>query len=119
MAINLRSQVLSLYKKILRTGKSWQAMNPADTFAESEYVLNEAKLIFRANKNISGEQNIKQHIQEGEARLEMGIHYGTPYPRPVNMPPNTITAAWGKGNKKRQHSSRPVYLKSLDEKSPT
>lgn len=50
-----------------------------------------------------------------------GLHYKSPYPRPVHMPPNTITMrdgkAWGQGNLRRQKTSRPIYVKSLDDET--
>ncbi|VDP33179.1 unnamed protein product [Schistosoma curassoni] len=32
------------------------------------------------------------HIKEAEARIELTLHYGTPYPRLTNLPPNTLAA---------------------------
>ncbi|KAG7170069.1 LYR motif-containing protein 1-like [Homarus americanus] len=117
MASSNRGQVLSLYRRILRVGWSWKAQNPSETKTERDYIINETQQLFRANKNITNMKNIKEHVAEGEARLEMAIHYKTPYPRPVNMPPNTITKGWGRGNIRRQNVSRPVYIKSIDNTS--
>ncbi|XP_071513233.1 LYR motif containing protein 1-like [Panulirus ornatus] len=117
MANSLRSRVLALYRRILRIGFSWEAQNPSETKVEQNYIINEAKQLFRTNKNIVDVKTIEQHIIEGEARLEIALHYKNPYPRPVNMPPNTITKGWGRGNIKRQRVSRPVYVKSLDNKT--
>lgn len=117
MANSLRNQVLNLYKRILHVGRSWEAQNPCETKAEKDYIISEAQELFRANKYISCLRSIEEHITEGEARLEIALHYKTPYPRPVNMPPNTITKTWGTGNIRRQQVSRPVYIKSIDIKT--
>ncbi|XP_042892307.1 LYR motif-containing protein 1-like [Penaeus japonicus] len=85
-----------------------------------KYIISEAQRLFRRNKVLSGEENIRQHIVEGESRIS-GLHYKSPYPRPVHMPPNTITMrdgkAWGQGNLRRQKTSRPIYVKSLDDET--
>ncbi|XP_069186556.1 LYR motif containing protein 1-like [Procambarus clarkii] len=117
MANSLKKQVLSLYKRILRIGQSWEARNPSETEAEKKYITSEAQELFRTNKYITNVKSIEEHIAEGEARLEIAMHYKTPYPRPVNMPPNTLTKAWGSDNMRRQHVSRPVYIKSIDSKT--
>ncbi|XP_050712285.1 LYR motif-containing protein 1-like [Eriocheir sinensis] len=116
MAEGLRRQVLSLYRQILRAGRHWGACDPAHTQEERAYILEEARQLFRANQHLQDPSEIKEHLVEGESRLEIALHYGTPYPRPVNMPPLTITKAWGKTNLSRQRHSRPVYVKSLDTK---
>ncbi|KAK4311015.1 hypothetical protein Pmani_017454 [Petrolisthes manimaculis] len=117
MANGVRIRVLSLYRRILRTGQSWEAENPEETEAEKLFIRSEAREVFRANKHLLDAEKILEHLTEGESRLEMALHYKTPYPRPVNMPPNTITKAWGSANLRYQHTSRPVYIKSLDNPS--
>ncbi|CAL4065882.1 unnamed protein product, partial [Meganyctiphanes norvegica] len=114
MANPLRTKVLSLYRSVVRLSKTWEAKESWKTDAERQYIITEAQELFRANKKITEMQEIEQCLHEGEARIEMAIHYRTPYPRPVNMPPQTITASWGKRNKKRQQNSRPIYIKSID-----
>ncbi|ROT69686.1 putative LYR motif-containing protein 1 [Penaeus vannamei] len=121
MANPLRSQVLSLYRRVLRLARTWEAQDVRDTELERKYITDEAQKLFRRNQDIIGEENIRQHIVEGESRLEIGLHYKSPYPRPVHMPPNTITMrdgkAWGQGNLRRQKTSRPIYVKSLDDET--
>lgn len=72
MANSLRSTVLSLYRRILRIGFSWEAQNPSETKEEQNYIISEAKQLFRTNKNITDVKTIEQHILEGEARLQIG-----------------------------------------------
>ncbi len=60
----IRSEVLSLYKTILRTGRRWVALNPQDTVEESSYIISEAKELFRQNK----------HVRHPTAVLAFGHH---------------------------------------------
>ncbi|XP_018645715.1 hypothetical protein Smp_113740 [Schistosoma mansoni] len=52
----------------------------------------EARTLFRQNAHITDEIEIENHIKEAEARIELTLHYGTPYPRLSNLPPNTLAA---------------------------
>nr|CAH0105284.1 unnamed protein product [Daphnia galeata] len=122
MASNsLRRETLNLYKKILRIGRSWNATNSNNTQDERNYILKETRHWFLVNKNVTNTQAIKDHLQEGEARLEMALHYKNPYPRPVNLPPKTFTVRQGKkhgiAQEKLREQSRPVYVKSIDYES--
>ncbi|KAI9561958.1 hypothetical protein GHT06_012921 [Daphnia sinensis] len=117
----LKRQTLSLYKKILQVGRSWNATNPNNTQEERKYILNETKHWFLVNRNVHDPQAIKDHLQEAEARLEMALHYRNPYPRPVNLPPKTVTVRPGKKHgivqERLREQSRPVYVKSIDQES--
>lgn len=68
----LRRQALNLYKKILRVGRSWNAIKPENSHEERRYILTETRHWFRVNYLVEEPQAIKDHLQEGEARLEMG-----------------------------------------------
>ena len=48
-----RKEVLSLYRKIFRIARKWQAANPADTEAERQYMRDEARKLFHRHKNVS------------------------------------------------------------------
>ena len=73
MAVNpLRKEVLSLYKRILKFGRSWVASNPSSTANEKEYIQSEARFWFRQNSVVTDPQVVREHLQEAEARLEMG-----------------------------------------------
>lgn len=68
----LRLQVLNLYRKIFRTAFNWRAVDQSYSNEEKQFMIQEAKKLFKANKNETNIQNIKQFIMEGESRLEMG-----------------------------------------------
>ena len=85
-SLPLRTQVIRLYTRILRVGRNWQAQDPNETKVERGYILDEAKFLFKKNKTLDNESDIRQHLVEAEARLTMAEHYGNPYPRPVNLP---------------------------------
>ena len=40
-------KVLSLYTRILRVGRTWKAANPNETIVERDYIVTEAKDLFR------------------------------------------------------------------------
>lgn len=51
-----RQEVLGLYRKIFRIAKKWQSASGQieETIKEKEYIKNEAKTLFKKNKNVSG-----------------------------------------------------------------
>ncbi|ODN04544.1 LYR motif containing protein 1 [Orchesella cincta] len=113
-----RSQVLSLYRRILKLGATWTASSnkPSDTAAEREFITSEAKALFRQNQNLTDPKVISDCIHEAQARLELANHYKTPYPRPVNVPPNALARRKGKEQGSVQErikkQSVPIYIKS-------
>ena len=72
MANLMKPEVLQLYKRILQLGRSWNSINPCNSDEERKYIKDEARIWFKRNKHITDIQEIKDHVQEGEARLEMG-----------------------------------------------
>ena len=117
--IPLRSQVLRLYARIFRVARAWQAQDPNETRVEQNYMMEEARELFRRNQNLTDKDEIKLHMIEAEARLTMAEHYGNPYPRPVNIPKTSFSKREGKkvgkAIKKMNEMSRPVYLRSSDD----
>ena len=117
----LRTQVLSMYRQILRTARTWEAPNPAETAEHRDYIRNEAGQLFRRHAAETDPARVRQYLAEAESRLEMTLHYGTPYPRPVNLPPGALTPREGRplGRAQLRHRarSRPVYTRSEDEVS--
>lgn len=82
---------------------------------EGAYIRNEARTLFRKNKDIREEKEIRQCLNEAHARLEMALHYNNPYPRPVNLPPNYVrSSSHQKAQTRRTKQSKPVYIRSLD-----
>jgi len=118
MSLSLRTQVLRLYSRILRVGRKWESVIPNQTSVERDFIISEAKTLFRVNKNIKGESEIAERIKEGEARLVMAEHYRNPYPRPANIPKRSFSKRegkkLGKAFQKFNEQSRPVYLRSID-----
>jgi len=115
----LRTEVLRLYSRILRVARKWQAQDLNETKVERQYIQDEAKTLFRKNKNLSNASDIKQSLVEAEARLTMAEHYGNPYPRPVNLPKTSFTKREGKkvgkAIQRMNELSRPVYIRSTDD----
>lgn len=58
----------------------------------------------RKNKDITSIHLVSEKIHEFEARIETGVHYKIPYPRPINV----IPGATGKD----PQVIMPVYLHS-------
>ncbi|XP_021092952.1 LYR motif-containing protein 1 isoform X2 [Heterocephalus glaber] len=122
MTTATRQEVLSLYRSIFRLARKWQAASGQmeDTMEEKQYILNEARTLFRKNKNLTDTDLIKQCIDECTARIEIGLHYQIPYPRPIHLPPMGLTPLRGRGlrtQEKLRKLSKPVYLMSHDEVS--
>ncbi|XP_064601795.1 LYR motif containing protein 1-like [Liolophura sinensis] len=112
----LKKEVLSLYRRILRLSRTWEATNPTATTAERDYIASEARVLFRQNKQIDSDEEIQQHIREAEARIEIAKHYQNPYPRLTNIPQQVLPLTGHKVKKGQQRAlkqSTPVYLKSL------
>ena len=118
----MRGEVLRLYSRIFRVARGWRAQDRNETKVEQNYMKEEARMLFRRNKNLSDLGQIKLHIIEAEARLTMAEHYGNPYPRPVNLPKTSFSKREGKkvgkAIQKMNELSRPVYLRSSDDAVP-
>ncbi|XP_055037401.2 LYR motif containing protein 1 isoform X1 [Misgurnus anguillicaudatus] len=115
-----RADVLSIYRRVLRIARSWHAQSALaqDTEAERKYIIQEARTLFRQNQQITDPESVQRCIAECEARIEIGIHYRNPYPRPSYLPPMGL--ATQKGRKLRtqerlRKQAKPVYLQSHDE----
>jgi len=110
---------LRLYARIFRVARSWEAQDPNETKVEQNYIVDEAKSLFRQNRHIKSEEEVKLRMIEAEARLTMAEHYGNPYPRPVNLPKTSYSKREGKkvgkAIQKMNELSRPVYIRSTDD----
>ncbi len=51
--LSLRLEVLRTYRQILKLARSWKAVNEEETIAERLYMQEEARTLFRKNKNVS------------------------------------------------------------------
>ncbi|XP_006637396.2 LYR motif containing protein 1 isoform X1 [Lepisosteus oculatus] len=117
-----RQEVLSLYRRVLRIARSWQAQSglSQDTSTERSYITQEARTLFRQNKQITDGESIKKCIEECHARIEMGLHYRIPYPRPTYLPPMGLATQRGRrlrAQERRRKQAQPIYLQSHDETS--
>ena len=117
----LRSQVLSIYRRILRAARTWEAAEPAETAEQRAYIRAEAGHLFRRHAAEPDSERARQYLAEAESRLELALHYGTPYPRPVNLPPGALAPRdgrpLGRAQLRWRARSRPVYTRSEDELS--
>ncbi|KAF5889364.1 LYR motif-containing protein 1, partial [Clarias magur] len=79
-----RVEVLALYRRVLRIARSWQAQSSLrhDTEKERTYITQEARSLFTQNKHLTDPELISKCVAECEARIELGLHYRNPYPRP-------------------------------------
>ncbi|KAJ8245820.1 hypothetical protein GJAV_G00260650 [Gymnothorax javanicus] len=117
-----RQEVLSLYRRVLRVARSWQALSglPKDSETERLYIAQEARTLFRQNKTVTDPQLIKTYMEECKARIEIGLHYRNPYPRPMHLPPMGLATQKGRklrAQTKLRKQARPIYLESHDETS--
>ncbi|KAG2455580.1 LYRM1 protein, partial [Polypterus senegalus] len=71
-----RQEVLGLYRKVLRIARRWQSQSglDKDSDVERKYICQEARNLFKQNRNITDPQLIKNCIEECNARIEIGIH---------------------------------------------
>nr|ALS04310.1 LYR motif-containing protein 1 [Acartia pacifica] len=120
MAVNsTRSQALSLYARLLRLARNWQATNPTEVMVERNYIRDETRELFRKNAKLTNPTDIKLCLREAEARVTMAEHYRNPYPRPVNLPRRSYSKQEGKkigkAIQKMNDMSRPVYIRSTDD----
>ncbi|XP_038202140.1 LYR motif-containing protein 1 isoform X1 [Arvicola amphibius] len=72
----------------------------------------------RSRDELTDPDLIKQCIDECTARIEIGLHYQIPYPRPIHLPPMGLTPLRGRRlqtQEKLRKLSKPVYLQSHDE----
>ncbi|KAF7709024.1 LYR motif containing protein 1 isoform X2 [Silurus meridionalis] len=115
-----RVEVLALYRRVLRIARSWEAQSAItnDTKTERKYITQEAHSLFRQNQHLTDPELINKCIAECEARIELGLHYRNPYPRPSYLPPMGLATQKGRKLRAQQRlrkQAKPVYLQSHDE----
>ena len=108
-----------MYRRLMRLSRTWQAIDPVNTKTERNYIADETQRLFRLNRD-AGETAAAEHVREAEARLAMALHYRNPYPRPVNLPKSSYSTREGKKAGKAierlNKASKPIYIKSIDDK---
>ncbi|XP_076827062.1 LYR motif containing protein 1 [Brachyhypopomus gauderio] len=120
MTAATRIEVLSLYRRVLRIARGWHAQSdlPRDTETERKYIVQEARALFRHNEKLTDQESIKKCIAECEARIDIGMHYRNPYPRPLYLPPMGLATQKGRRLQAQQRlrkQAKPLYLQSHDE----
>ncbi|KAM9424057.1 LYR motif containing protein 1 [Pholidichthys leucotaenia] len=120
MTASTRSTVLSLYRRVFRIARIWQAQSgvASDTDMERKYISQEARTLFRQNQKLTEHEAIKRCIEECEARIEIGLHYRNPYPRASYLPPLGLATQKGRRLRAQQRlrkQAKPIYLQSHDE----
>ncbi|CAN9508534.1 unnamed protein product [Ophioblennius macclurei] len=120
MSASTRSAVLSLYARVFRVARTWQALSgdKSDTATERKYMVQEARTLFRQNQQLTDQEAIKRCVEECEARIEIGLHYRNPYPRATYLPPLGLATQKGRKLRTQQRlrkQAKPVYLQSQDE----
>jgi hypothetical protein len=76
-----RYRVLCIYRKIHKAGITWNNKEDRD------YIINEARQLFRDNQQIEDPDTIEKKIEEAQARYDLAIHYKIPYPRACHTAP--------------------------------
>ncbi|XP_020779964.2 LYR motif containing protein 1 isoform X1 [Boleophthalmus pectinirostris] len=120
MTSSTRNTVLSLYKRIFRIARVWKSQSgvASDTDTEKKYILQEARMLFRKNQQLSDPKLINRSIEECEARIEIGLHYRNPYPRATYLPPLGLATQKGRmlrAQQRLRRQAKPVYLQSHEE----
>nr|XP_014349778.1 PREDICTED: LYR motif-containing protein 1 isoform X3 [Latimeria chalumnae] len=120
MTVATRQEVLNLYRRIIRIAQTWQSHvgTAEDTIREKHYIRDEARTLFRKNKDLTDKKSIKECIEECNARIELGLHYRIPYPRPSYLPPMGLATKQGSKLRTQQRlrkQAKPIYLHSHDE----
>lgn len=54
---------------------------------EREYIAREVRSLVRKNRDVKSQETVAKKLQEFESRIETGVHYKIPYPRPINVVP--------------------------------
>ncbi|XP_027697855.1 LYR motif-containing protein 1-like [Vombatus ursinus] len=122
MTTATRQQVFNPDLRIFRPAKRWHTASGQmdNNIREKQCITNEARMLFLKNKSLTDSELIKQCIDECAARIEIGLHYQIPYPRPIHLPPMALTPLQNCGlqtQEKLRKFSKPLYLKSHNEVS--
>ncbi|KAL3120349.1 hypothetical protein niasHT_009244 [Heterodera trifolii] len=113
--MNKRSEVLRLYRRIIRLSKDWVAQEPTNTNEQQKYIREEAQKGFKAHKNEKDPEKISELLKEAEKRVEIACHYQIPYDRPFYLPPRSSfdVDSSSKSAKQRTLHRSPISSKFL------
>jgi len=81
-ALIARDRVLKMYRRIFRIAREWNG----NTGEEPAYIRTEARDLFHKNMLITDPEQIEAKLYEAEVRVELGLHYRIPYPKPFYAP---------------------------------
>ncbi|MBN3311562.1 LYRM1 protein, partial [Atractosteus spatula] len=117
-----RQEVLSLYRRVLRIARGWQAQSglSQDTDTERSYITQEARTLFRQNKQVRAKGHWLCRTWTECSSVSAGLHYRIPYPRPTYLPPMGLATQRGRrlrAQERRRKQAQPIYLQSHDETS--
>uniref|UniRef100_UPI0035901FB2 LYR motif-containing protein 1 n=1 Tax=Myxine glutinosa TaxID=7769 RepID=UPI0035901FB2 len=115
-----RHEVLALYRRVFRLAQTWQAQSgqASDTQTEKIYIEEEARTLFRKNKQLQDLGKIRSCIEECETRIELALHYKIPYPRPMNVPHTGLAGASARKLRTQERlrkRAKPIYLQSQED----
>lgn len=97
-----RTEVLRTYRMLMRAGRTWP------TVSERQYILSEARRLFRLNRALEDPAKIEKKLFEASSRWELAQFYGIAAPRYFYNQPGMVEKA---RNKTAIHV-RPAYLDS-------
>ena len=97
--VHIRYHVLKIYKTFIRLSQTWTSSVPSQTGIEKNYIIEETRKLFKANKNLTKPHEINEALREAEARLAMAQHYRNPYPRSSSSHVFTIFESTKKNRK--------------------
>ncbi|KAF3704565.1 LYR motif containing protein 1 [Channa argus] len=120
MTASTRRTALSLYMRVFRIARTWQAQSgvTSDTETERKYIIQEAQTLFRQNQQLTDRECIMNCLEECKARIEIGLHYRNPYPRAAYLPPMGLATQKGRRLRAQQRlrkQAKPIYLQSHDD----
>ena len=95
-----RSEVLRLYRSVLRRARTWEALDPMETSLERSYIVQEAGEQFRAAKGLA-DAEAKTALADARDRIEIAAHYNIPFPRLAYAAPQTSFHGGKKSSFKR------------------
>uniref|UniRef100_A0A673Y4B5 LYR motif containing 1 n=1 Tax=Salmo trutta TaxID=8032 RepID=A0A673Y4B5_SALTR len=91
---------------------------PQDTVSDRRYIVQEAQTLFRQNQQLTDQESIKKCLAGCEARIEIGLYYRNPYPRPIYLPIMGLATQKGgklKAKQRMRKQAKPVYLQSHED----
>ena len=95
-------RVLSMYRKLLRTGRAWNIVD------ERPYITSETQRLFRENSHLTNPADIERKLFEAQSRLDLANFYGMAAPRYFYNQPGHVH----KCANKTAPEVRPAYLDS-------